>query len=58
VSVDGRPLTLGDPERSRISPENRYEPQWVGLDSLDLIDLVPESAHGAVAAARAAANRP
>jgi 8-oxo-dGTP diphosphatase len=56
VTVDSRSLALGGPEISRISPENRYEPQWVPLESLDLVNLVPAAASSAVAAARKVAH--
>jgi len=56
VTVDSRSVALGDPEISRVSPENRYEPQWVPLESLDLINLVPPAASSAIAAARKVAH--
>jgi 8-oxo-dGTP diphosphatase len=52
VTVDSRRLALGDPELSRVSPENWYEPHWAPLNFLDLINLVPQAARDAVAAAR------
>jgi 8-oxo-dGTP pyrophosphatase MutT (NUDIX family) len=52
VTVDSRRLALGDPELSRVSPENWYEPHWVPLPSLDAINLVPQAARDAVGAAR------
>jgi 8-oxo-dGTP diphosphatase len=44
VKVDQRAIRLGDPETSRMSPENHYEPRWVPMDGLHLINLVPEFA--------------
>jgi len=51
VTVDSRRLALGDPELSRVSAENWYEPQWVPLPLLDVINLVPRGAGDVVAAA-------
>jgi 8-oxo-dGTP diphosphatase len=52
VTVDGRELALGEPELSRLSPDNWYEPQWVALSAIDLVHLVPEAARSAVAEAQ------
>jgi 8-oxo-dGTP diphosphatase len=52
VTVDCRAVNLGGPELSRVSPDNRYDPGWIALNSLDLVNLVPEAAIRAIAAAR------
>ena len=44
VKVDRRALALGDPEKSRMTPENHYEPRWLRLDAPHLTNLVPEFA--------------
>lgn len=42
-------MRLGDgPEGIRQSAENWYEPQWVSLDRLDEVNLVPEQARALV----------
>ena len=48
VRVDSRALSLGSPERERNSADNRYEPTWVPISSLDEVPLLPESARLAV----------
>jgi 8-oxo-dGTP diphosphatase len=52
VTVDGHAVALGGPELSRVSPDNRYDPAWIALGSLDLVNLVPGAAMDAIAAAR------
>jgi 8-oxo-dGTP diphosphatase len=44
VTVESRRLALGDPEASRLSQNNYYQPDWVPKASVGLINLVPESA--------------
>ena len=51
VAVTRTALRLGGPELERASADNLYEPQWVPLESVDDIGLVPAEAVRAVAAA-------
>lgn len=51
VTVEDGPLRLGGPELARFSAENVYTPQWVPIEQLAGIGLVPEDAVVAVAAA-------
>ena len=42
-------MRLGDgPEGIRQSAENWYQPEWVGLERLDEVNLVPEQVRGLV----------
>lgn len=50
VRVDSRDVSLGDPERERMSESNWYEPRWLPVGSLEDIVLVPDSARRAVRA--------
>jgi 8-oxo-dGTP diphosphatase len=40
--------SLGGPEATRSSAPNTYEPRWVPIAELDLINLVPDHARQAV----------
>lgn len=51
VAVTRTALRLRGPELERASADNFYEPQWVPLESVDDIGLVPAEAVRAVAAA-------
>lgn len=39
-------IKLGDPELSRQSPNNIYRPEWVEIDKLAELNLMPEEAKG------------
>ncbi|GHG11559.1 DNA mismatch repair protein MutT [Deinococcus piscis] len=48
-AVQGGEMRLGDgPEGIRNSEANAYDPQWVDLDQLDAVNLVPEVLRGLV----------
>ncbi|WP_226991379.1 NUDIX domain-containing protein [Deinococcus gobiensis] len=48
AAVSGE-MRLGDgPEGVRQSDENRYDPQWVPLERLDAVNLLPETIRPAV----------
>ncbi|MDO4245650.1 MAG: NUDIX domain-containing protein [Deinococcus sp.] len=47
--VEGGEMRLGDgPEGIRNSEENWYQPEWVALERLDEVNLVPEAVRGLV----------
>jgi 8-oxo-dGTP pyrophosphatase MutT (NUDIX family) len=43
VEVDGKDAKLGGPEVARNTPENWYNPEWVGSNSIEDVRIVPDS---------------
>lgn len=52
VGVTPGPLVLGSPEVERQSDDNRYDPIWIPVASLDREPLVPEEIPAIIRAAQ------
>lgn len=44
LSAEGGPLTLGGPEALHQTPDNRYSPTWIPIESLDDEPIMPTEA--------------